>query len=282
MIRGLTLANPWNRNRIVPMLRTAFQKAPERVAIQLVWDTLRDFPKHTSLRESFEGVELLARDVLPFADVWVILADSYSVASVSVEEMKLRARMAVDVLGTKGVVFVCGNEVNGVAACESKKWCDPLIATKTRAALSVCQEKGATTAVCYYLFGDRQNQMLNWAEREQLNANFAMVSWYPFSFDLSVAQQKRLAWNAIFSDLAHAVRQPDGSPAWVGLGEFGCDGLKNPKTSDRISMITRLYGLEPDVPWYAGGGFYWYGSDELKANGPVWKALVNELTRVRP
>ena len=68
--------------------------------------------------------------------------------------------------------------------------------------------------------------------------------------------------------------------AQLGFGEVGLPRPANRRTLTQARQIMQwAYSLNPQLPYYAGGYFWWYGAQDALRNAPPWRSPRRGLRR---
>ena len=101
--------------------------------------------------------------------------------------------------------------------------------------------------------------------------NKVLISYY--ETDNNNVRPTLAQWTTIFQGLRAVFPN-----AGLGFGEFG---LSNPATSSTLSkaqsIMSYYYGLRPAVSNWWGGGFWWYGAEDLVPNSKPLFTLLKSL-----
>ena len=215
------------------------------------------------------------------AQVMGELLDSSDEQAIGPSEMRSRAESFVQALGGDVAIWEIGNEVNG-------NWTgDPgAVAEKLDAAYEVVTAAGGRTALTLYENdfaadhcgdGEAEPTPVQFARR-YVPANVAaglgyvLLSYYPTQCG-GVEPSSATVAQAL--EELHAVF-PN---ALLGFGEVGLPRPAGRRTLSQASQIMHwAYSLDPQLPYYAGGYFWWYGAqDALRKRAPLREALARSF-----
>ena len=260
---GVTIDRLANLGGVIAGLRAL----PHRPTVRIYFD-MHEPPSHYA-----RAVARIARH----GSVMGELLDSSDERAISVSGLRARARSYLARLEGRVAIWEVGNEVNGSWTGRSRT-----VARKLTAAYRVIAAAGGSTALTLYAndfgpdhCGDGRAELtpLQFARRfipasVAHGLDYVLVSYYP--------TQCGGREPAATSVAAHLQRLHAIFPhALLGFGEVG---LPNPVTSQtraRAAQIMRwAYSLDPGLPYYAGGYFWWYAAeDALRPHAPLKQAL---------
>ena len=205
------------------------------------------------------------------------LLDSSDEKAISVAGFQARVESYLHTLGHQVSIWEIGNEVNG-------NWTGPYptVAAKLTEAYHDVAAAGGTTALTLYAndfgpdhCGDGQAELTPAQfgrryvpARVARGLGYVFLSYYPTQCgnrEPSAAELDRVLWqlHSIFPAAA------------LGFGEVG---LPNPVTKASLARARQImrwaYALNPRLPYYAGGYFWWYAAeDALHPGAPLRTAL---------
>jgi hypothetical protein len=244
---------------------------------------LRALPHRPTVRVYFDVREPAAHyrraiaRIAKVSEVMGELLDSSDERSVSVADMRSRARSYARSLRRYVGIWEVGNEVNG-----SWTGAHRAVSAKLRAAYDGVRGTGAKTALTLYAndfgpdhCGDGRGELtpLQFARRWVPIAiahglAYVLLSYYPTecggrepSPSIVAAHLNRL--RAVFPNAA------------LGFGEVGLPHRVPRAPRARAAQIMRwAYSLRVGVPYYVGGYFWWYAAeDALRPGAPLAGAL---------
>jgi len=205
------------------------------------------------------------------------LLDSSDEKAITVAGFQARAESYLHALGARVSIWEIGNEVNG-------SWTGPYpaVAAKLTEAYDDVAAAGGRTALTLYAnnfgpdhCGDGRAELTPAQfsnryvpARVRHGVGYVLLSYYPTQCggrEPSAAQ------------LRQALRLLHGIYPAAALG-FGEVGLPNPVTGASLRTARRImrwaYALNPGLPYYIGGYFWWYGAeDALRPGAPLRTAL---------
>lgn len=248
-------------------MRATLAALPDRPTVRVVFDRSEPPMHYASAAQQLAGT------------AWVMgeLLDSSQERAIGVAALKARARAYLHRLGTSVSVWELGNELNG-------NWTGPYaqVAARTRAAFSVLGPAHATTAITLYAndfgpdhCGDGPAELtpVQFARRylsARLRAglDYLLLSYYPTQCD---GVEPTSATVATHLEALHALFPH----ARLGFGEVGLPHAATRSTVRRARQIMRwAYALNPRLPYYAGGYFWWFGAeDALRSRAPLRRNL---------
>jgi len=250
-----------------PML-SALATLPEPATVRVYFDVNEPASYYAAPVAAIAGTGQLMGELL----------DSSDEQAISVAAMRQRAESYVQALGGDVAIWEIGNEVNG-------NWTgDPAaVAEKLDAAYEVVAGAGGRTALTLYENdfapehcgdGEAEPTPLEYA-RSYVPASVAagldyvLLSYYPTQCDGVEPDAATVAGelqelHAIFP---HAL---------LGFGEVGLPRPAKRRTLSQARQIMQwAYSLNPQLPYYAGGYFWWYGAqDALRKRAPLREALA--------
>jgi hypothetical protein len=204
------------------------------------------------------------------------LLDSSDATSISTSAYNTRVNSYLAAFGSKVDLWEIGNEVNG-------NWTGsyPSVEAKLTAAYNDVTAAGKRTALTLYYDAGCGNGP---AELDPLafsrtyvpatvrnGLGYVLLSYY--EGDCNGIRPSAATWTAYFQQL-HAL-YPN---ALLGFGEIG---LSDPVTTRTMatadSMIHYYYGLSVKLPYFVGGYFWWYFTEDGLpfTSKPLWGALGN-------
>jgi len=197
--------------------------------------------------------------------------------AISVAAFQTRVESYLHALGRQVSIWEIGNEVNG-------NWTGPYptVAAKLTEAYDDVAAAGGRTALTLYAnnfgpdhCGDGRDELTPAQfsnryvpARARHGVSYVLLSYYP-------TQCQGREPSAM--QLRQALRQLHGIYPGAALG-FGEVGLPNPVAGASLRMARQImrwaYALNPRLPYYIGGYFWWYGAeDALRPGAPLRTAL---------
>lgn len=253
-------------------MRTVLAALPQRPTVRLVLDR-------------FEPPGYYATSVKQLASTgWVMgeLLDSSQERTINASELRRRAWSYLHRLGRSVSIWEVGNELNGSWTGRYAQ-----VAAKTRAAYSVFRAAHVPTAITLYAndfgpdhCGDGASELTPaqfarryLSPRLRAGLSYLLLSYYP-------TQCGDVEPSSV--TLASHLRQLHGLFPHARLG-FGETGLPRPVTTSSLRTAKQImhwaYGLQPHLPYYAGGYFWWYGAeDALRPGAPLRRSLARAFT----
>jgi hypothetical protein len=212
------------------------------------------------------------------AQVMGELLDSSDERGITPAEMRARTEAYVQALGGDVAIWEVGNEVNGNWTGSPAE-----VAEKLDAAYEVVTAAGGRTALTLYENdfgpehcgdGEAEPTPLQFARRYvpatvAEGLDYVLLSYYPTQ--CGDVEPSAVTLAAELQEL-HAVF-PN---AQLGFGEVGLPRPANKRTLTQARQIMQwAYSLNPQLPYYAGGYFWWYGAqDALRKRAPLGQALA--------
>jgi hypothetical protein len=259
---GVTIDDVSHAGQIAAALRN-LPKAP---TARIYFDVTEPAGYYTAAVSALRPVSYLMGELLDSADETRIATSAY----------KTRVRSYLAAFRGKIDVWEIGNEVNG-------NWTGryPAVAAKLTEAYREVTAAGKRAALTLYYnigCGDDPAELspvafsrayVPRAVRDGLR--YVLLSYYPDA--CHGLRPGAGAWTAYFKRLH--VLYPH---AMLGFGEIG---LKSPAAPDTLraarALIHYYYGLVVRLPYFAGGYFWWYFTEDCLpyASKPLWAALGN-------
>lgn len=240
------------------------QNLPEAPTTRLYFDVKEPAGYYTAAVNALRPVSYLMGELLDSSDETSIAAPAYNT----------RVKSYLAAFGNKIDLWEIGNEVNG-------NWTGsyPAVEAKLTDAYNDVTAAGKRTALTLYYnagCGDGRGELdplafsrsyVPAAVRDGLD--YVLLSYY--EDDCSGSRPSAATWTAYFQQL-HAL-YPN---AKLGFGEVG---LNNPATATTLasagSVMRYYYSLAIDLPYYAGGYFWWYFTEDCLPSAT--KPLAAEL-----
>ncbi len=235
----------------LPEIVASIQALPRRTTARIVFDENTKPTDYTKAVNTLQPVAYLMGEIL----------DSEYVKPMGVSAYSSRAAQFLGAFGNQVDLWEVGNEVNGEWLGNASD-----VVAKISGAYGVVSQAGKRTALTLYYnpscWSNKANEMLPWAEKNipaamKNGLNYVLVSYY--EGDCNNYRPSASEWTSVFEQL-HTMF-PN---AKLGFGEVG---LANPVRSGTMakaeSVLNYYYGLKINVPGYIGGGFWWYGAEDL-------------------
>jgi hypothetical protein len=244
------------------------QNLPETPTTRLYFDTSEPAGYYTAAVNALRPVSYLMGELLDSSDEKGITTSAYDT----------RVKSYLAAFGSKVDLWEIGNEVNG-------NWTGsyPAVEAKLTRAYDDVTAAGQRTAVTLYYnvgCGDGPGELdpLAFSRRYVPAAvrdglGYVLLSYY--ESDCNRIRPGAATWTAYFQQL-HAL-YPN---AKLGFGEVGLNHRVTAKTmSAAESMISYYYGLSVPLPYYVGGCFWWYFTEDALpyTSKPLWGALADGL-----
>lgn len=242
------------------------QNLPEAPTTRIYFDVQEPAGYYTSAVNTLRPVSYLMGELL----------DSSDSTSISTAAYNTRVNSYLAAFGSKVDLWEIGNEVNG-------NWTGsyPTVEAKLTAAYNDVTAAGKRTALTLYYDAGCGNGP---AELDPLafsrayvpatvrnGLGYVLLSYY--EGDCNGIRPSAATWTAYFQQL-HALYPK----ALLGFGEIGLD---NPVTTSTMasadSQIHYYYGLAVKLPYFVGGYFWWYFTEDglPYTSKPLWGALSN-------
>jgi hypothetical protein len=208
------------------------------------------------------------------------LVDSSALRRITSRQLRRRTSAYLDALHNHVDLWEVGNEVNG-------NWTGPAtsVARKVRQTYRQVNAVGAATAPTLYenrRCGDGPGELnpTGWSRR-YLSAEIrrgideVLLSYY--EAQCNGRRPSRQEWTRHFAALHRLFPN-----AQLGFGEIG---LPRPATAGTTatasSIIRHYYRLQLPLPYYVGGGFYWYYVEDMTpwSQSPLWHTLRRSVAQ---
>ena len=260
---GVTIDDIGHLGRTV----SALAELPDRPAVRIYFD----------IRQPAGYYATAVRRIGRVGAIMGELLDSSDEKAISVAGFQARVESYLHVLGARVSIWEIGNEVNG-------NWTGPYptVAAKLTEAYDDVAAAGGRTALTLYAnsfgpdhCGDGRAELTPAQfsnryvpARARHGVSYVLLSYYP-------TQCQGREPSAM--QLRQALRQLHGIYPGAALG-FGEVGLPNPVTGASLRTARQImrwaYALNPRLPYYIGGYFWWYGAeDALSPGAPLRTAL---------
>lgn len=275
-------AGPWPR--IVGVTVDDLSRLPA------VLDSLRSLPRRPWVRVVFDVHSSRPADpssyVRPVGQLAAVgpvlgeLVDSGALRSMTVLQVAARAAAYVRALRSSVAVWEVGNEVNGDwtgtpsdVARKVQVAYDTVHRLRGRTALTLYENEGCGD-------GPRELSPVAWAERYlparvRSGLDNVLLSYYdPKCKGWRPSSEE---WTRRFVVLRRLFPR-----ARVGFGEVGLPKAATPSTrATAASIIAYYYGLRIALPYFVGGGVYWYFAEDMvpRSGSLLWPALAQAWSR---
>lgn len=265
---GVTIDDTSDVPAVVASLRALGRPVAVRVVFDVDWSAPAD------------PVELVepVRELAAVATVYGELVDSQDLARISVSQVTSRTAAYLRALGPWVSVWEVGNEVNGNWTGDAGQ-----VAAKVTAAYWQVRAAGRPAALTLYEntgCGDGPDELgpADWSARwlpADVRRGLAYVLLSYYETQCADRRPSPSAWTQTFASL-----HPLFPAAQVGFGEVGLpDKATAATTATAASIVDYYYRLPVALPYYMGGGFYWYYvEDMVPGGGPLWQALRQAIT----
>ncbi|MEW1914228.1 hypothetical protein AB0442_38430 [Kitasatospora sp. NPDC085895] len=261
---GVTVDDVSNLSAIVDSSKRLSHKPTTRI----VFDENVNPSQYTQAVNQLQPVSYLMGEIL----------DSSYIKDYSAQAYHDRVAQYLNAFGDQVDLWEIGNEVNG-------NWTGNYsdLSAKITDAYSQVEAAGKRTALTLYYdigCGNGPSELDPIAFTNQYvpadmrnGLDYVTLSYY--EADCNDIRPSAATWTAYFQQL-HTL-YPNAELA------FGEIGLPNPVTTTTQDQATTLlnyyYGLHIDLPYYAGGYFWWnYAEDMLPATKPMWQSLNTAFT----
>jgi hypothetical protein len=193
--------------------------------------------------------------------------DSSEVTGYTPGQYAARFRRYIGSFGKKILIWEVGNEVNG-------DWLGPPAEVRTDiegAYHAVRRAGGRTALTLVYQPGCAATGMFAWATRYiprdmRLGLDYVLVSYY--EEDCNNYRPGAAEWTRVFGRLRRIF-----PAAKLGFGEVGTH--QNDPVAYKLATLRHYYGIDPPVPGFIGGYFWWYYAEDMipYLRNPLWQAL---------
>jgi hypothetical protein len=252
----------------LPTLRASLAALPARPTTRIYFDVHEPPAYYEQAVAELGGVGAVMGELL----------DSSDEKGISVASFQARTQSYLQTLGAGVSIWEIGNEVNGNWTGRYSE-----VAAKLTAAEEDVAAAGGRTALTLYAnnfgpdhCGDGEGEPTPTQFTEQYvpasvaNAvDYVLLSYYPTQCDGIEPSSSQLA--AYLQEL-HGL-YPHAS---LGFGEVGLPHRAHKASLAQAEQIMSwAYSLDPGLPYYIGGYFWWYGAeDALGAHPPLAAALA--------
>ncbi len=241
---------------------------PERATTRIYFDVHEPASYYAGPLAQIDGVSGAMGELL----------DSSDEQSITVSAFQERVESYLSTLAGRVGIWEVGNEVNG-------NWTGPYaqVAARLTEAYDDVAAAGATSALTLYAnnfgpehCGDGEAELTPVQFTRQYvpaavadGLDYVLLSYYPTECG---GREPSSAEVAAFLQELHAL-YPN---AELGFGEVGLPRHASRRTSAQAAQIMQwAYSLNPGLPYYIGGYFWWYGAeDALHPRAPLSGALA--------
>jgi hypothetical protein len=241
---------------------------PRRATTRVVFDVRQPAQYYVQAVQAIHGVSGVMGELL----------DSSDEQSISSAELHSRAEAYLSALGGNVDIWEVGNEVNG-------NWTGnyAVVAEKLTAAFDAVRAAGGRTALTLFAnnFGPENcgdgSAELTPAQFSQsyvptrvgTGLDYVLLSYYPTQCR---GREPSAAEVASCLEALHAI-YPNAA---LGFGEVGLPRRVRRSSLAKAEQIMRwAYSLNPGLPYYVGGYFWWYGAeDALRGRALLGGALA--------
>jgi hypothetical protein len=260
LLYGVTVNDVTNTASIAAGLR----HLPERPTARIYFDVTEPASYYAAAVKALRPVSHLMGELLDSSDETHISTPAYNA----------RVKSYISVLGNRLDLWEIGNEVNA-------NWTGrySTVQAKLIAAYNDVTAAGKRTALTLYYnagCGDGPAELSPVAFSRAYvppavrhGLDYVLLSYY--EDDCNGIRPSAATWRAYFQQL-HALYPH----ALLGFGEIG---MNNPATATTLnaakSLIRHYYGLTLKLPYYIGGYFWWYFTQDglSYTSKPLWAAL---------
>lgn len=253
--------------------------------LQAITASLAELPRRATTRVYFDVHEPAryylnaVQSIHSVSGVMGELLDSSDEQAITVAGLRARAQEYLQALGSSVDIWEVGNEVNGDWTGEYG-----VVEEKLTAAYEVISAGAGRSALTLYAnefgpnnCGDGSGELtpVQFSERYvpasvATGLNYVLLSYYP-----TQCHQREPSDGEVAASLQalHAI-YPN---ALLGFGEVGLPHRVRRGSLGKAEQIMRwAYSLDPALPYYVGGYFWWYGAeDALRPPAPLRSALAS-------
>lgn len=256
-----------DRTAKLPKILEALMALPRRATVRVYLEPRRKAAEYAAALSQVHSVSSVMAELL----------DSSDEKSLSTEAFQARVQEYLAALSGSVDIWEVGNEVNG-------NWTGPYetVAAKLTEAYRDVAAAGGTTALTLYEnsfgpehCGDGQPEPTpvqfteRWVPPEVADGlDYVLLSYYPTQCGGEMPGDAEVA--AELEEL-HALYPK----ALLGFGEVGLPHPASKRTLAQAAAIMHwAYSLDPGLPYYVGGYFWWYGwEDALKPKARLGAGL---------
>lgn len=220
----------------------------------------------------------------PVSAVMGELLDSSDEKKISTEAFQDRVESYLHTLGSQVNIWEVGNEVNG-------NWTGayPVVAAKLTEAYDDVAAAGAASALTLYAnnfgpnnCGDGSSELTPLQFAQQYvpsevadGLDYVFLSYYPTQCHRREPSSQEVA---SYMQQLHVVF-PNAA---LGFGEVGLPHAVKRNVEKAEQIMSWAYSLNPGLPYYVGGYFWWYGAeDALRPGAPLAGALREAFAQER-
>jgi hypothetical protein len=262
-VYGVTI----DRTAKLPQILDALRALPRRPTVRVYLEPRRKAAEYATALSQLHSVSSVMAELL----------DSSDEKSLSTEAFQAHVQEYLAALSGSVDIWEVGNEVNG-------NWTGPYetVAAKLTEAYRDVASAGGTTALTLYEnsfgpehCGDGQAEPTpvqfteRWVSPEVADGlDYVLLSYYPTQCGGEMPGDREVAGEL---ERLHAL-YPN---AMLGFGEVGLPHPASKRTLAQAAAIMQwAYSLDPGLPYYVGGYFWWYGwQDSLKPKARLGGAL---------
>jgi hypothetical protein len=252
----------------LPSITRSLAALPRRATTRVVFDVHQPAPYYAHAVEAIHAVSAVMGELL----------DSSDEQSISSAELQSRTQSYVSALGANVDIWEVGNEVNG-------GWTGSyaVVEEKLTAAFDAVRAAGGRTALTLFAnnFGPdncgdgtaeltpTQFSQSYVPTRVAAGLDYVLLSYYPTQCR---GREPSAAQVASSLEALHAI-YPNAA---LGFGEVGLPRRVRRSSLAKAEQIMRwAYSLNPGLPYYIGGYFWWYGAeDALRGRALLGGALA--------
>jgi hypothetical protein len=252
----------------LPSITRSLAALPRRASTRVVFDVRQPAPYYVHAVQAIHSVSGVMGELL----------DSSEEQSISSTELQSRAEAYMSALGGNVDIWEIGNEVNG-------NWTGnyATVAEKLTVAFDAVSAAAGRTALTLYAnnfgpenCGDGSGELtpVQFSQRyvpSRVAAalDYVLLSYYPTQCH---GREPSSAEVASCLEALHAI-YPNAA---LGFGEVGLPRRVRRSTLAKAEQIARwAYSLNPGLPYYIGGYFWWYGAeDALRGRALLGGALA--------
>jgi len=264
--------------------------------VERVVNALAELPTRPTTRVYFDVREPASyysaalAEMDPVSDVMGELLDSSDEKSISTEAFQDRVESYLQTLGSEVGIWEVGNEVNG-------NWTGsyPVVAAKLTEAYDEISGAGAPTALTLYAnnfgpdnCGDGPAELTPVQFGEQYvpsqvadGLDYVLLSYYPTQCGGREPSSEEVA---SYLQQLHSIF-PNAA---LGFGEVGLPHAVGRSTLAKAQQIMSwAYSLNPRLPYYVGGYFWWYAAEDAlhtgaRLDGALREAFDDEAAALAP
>ncbi|WP_354643256.1 hypothetical protein [Kitasatospora camelliae] len=218
------------------------------------------------------------KQIQPVSYLMGEILDSYYVKDYSPQAYHDRVADYLNAFGDQVDIWEVGNEVNG-------NWLGSYadVSTKISDAYQQVEAAGKRSELTLYYDvgcgnGSSELDPLTFSKQyvpAEMRAGLDYVTLSYYEGDCGNIRPTAATWTSYFQQLHELYPN-----AKLGFGEIGlADPVTSSTQAKAESMLAYYYGLKIDLPYYAGGVFWWnYAEDMLPTTKPLWQKLDTAFT----